>query len=293
MRLALFDAGRLGAVIGDDIADLTDQLGTAATHGPAGALHHHIEQLAERGARLDLATAPRTPLADVTLRAPLPRPGKIIGAPVNYLDHKAEMEYTTSIAELGVFLKANSSVIGPGEPIRLPYSDKRTDQEGELGVVIGRTASHVSAENALHHVFGYTCLLDITVRSDEDRSTRKSFDTFTPIGPWVVTADEVPDPDALDLRCDVNGTTRQKVNTRDLIFGVPELVAYISSVMTLHPGDVIATGTPAGVGPLQHDDTVVVDIEAIGRLEVTVDATRATPYDQRPGRRAPHSGAQR
>ncbi|TXS48159.1 fumarylacetoacetate hydrolase family protein [Streptomyces sp. t39] len=293
MRLALFDAGRLGAVLGDDIADLTDQLGTATAHSPAGALHHYIEQLAERGAPLDLDTAPRTPLADVTLRAPLPRPGKIIGAPVNYLDHKAEMEYATSIAELGVFLKANSSVIGPGEPIRLPYSDKRTDQEGELGVVIGRTASHVSAGNALDHVFGYTCLLDITVRSDEDRSTRKSFDTFTPIGPWVVTADEVPDPDALDLRCDVNGSTRQKVNTRDLIFGVPELVAYISSVMTLHPGDVIATGTPAGVGSLQHDDTVVVDIEAIGRLEVTVDATRATPYDQRPGRRAPHSGAQR
>ncbi|MGW6719632.1 fumarylacetoacetate hydrolase family protein [Streptomyces sp. NPDC054995] len=293
MRLTLFDDGRLGAVIGSDILDLTTQIASAQAHGPAGALHHYIDRLAQGGALLDLGSGARKPLAEVTLRAPLPQPGKIIGAPVNYLDHKAEMEYSTSIAELGVFLKANSSVIGPGEDIRLPYSDKRTDQEGELGVVIGRTASHVSAEDALHYVFGYTCLLDITVRSDEDRSTRKSFDTFTPLGPWVVTADEVPDPDALELRCDVNESTRQKVNTRDLIFGVPELVAYISSVMTLHPGDVIATGTPAGVGPLQHGDRVVVDIDTVGRLEVGVDATRAVAYDQRPGRRATVPAADR
>ncbi|GAA4811045.1 fumarylacetoacetate hydrolase family protein [Streptomyces ziwulingensis] len=130
-------------------------------------------------------------------------------AVVGYLDHKAEMEYTTSVADLGVFLKANSSVIGPGDDIRLPYTDKRTDQEGELGVVIGRTASHVGADEALGYVFGYTCVLDITVRSGEDRSTRKSSDTFTPPGPWIVTADDIPDPDALDLRCDVGGTTRR------------------------------------------------------------------------------------
>ncbi|MGW2169608.1 fumarylacetoacetate hydrolase family protein [Streptomyces sp. NPDC001705] len=286
MRLALFNKGRLGLVDGDDLIDVTDQVAGADTAGPAGALQRCIEAASD-GATVpfELDGRTRIPLADAALDAPLPRPGKIIGAPVNYLDHKAEMEYTTSVADLGVFLKANSSVIGPGEDILLPYSDKRTDQEGELGVVIGRTTTHVSADDALDHVFGYTCVLDITVRSGEDRSTRKSFDTFTPIGPWIVTADEIPDPDTLDLRCDVGGTTRQRTNTADLIFGVRELIAYTSSAMTLHPGDVIATGTPAGVGPLAHGDRVVLDIEKVGRLEVGVDSSRATPYEQRPGRR--------
>ncbi|WP_406457975.1 fumarylacetoacetate hydrolase family protein [Streptomyces sp. NBC_00876] len=286
MRLALFNEGRLGIVDGDDLVDVTEQLTGTNTTGAAGALQQHIENVA-RGvsAHLDLDGRARVPLTEAVLDAPLPRPGKIVGAPVNYLDHKAEMEYTTSIADLGVFLKANSSVIGPGQDILLPYTDRRTDQEGELGVVIGRTASHVSADDALDHVFGYTCVLDITVRSGEDRSTRKSFDTFTPIGPWVVTADEIPDPDTLGLRCDVGGSTRQRTNTADLIFGVRELIAYTSSVMTLHPGDVIATGTPAGVGPLSHGDRVVLEIERVGRLEVGVDGSRATPYEQRPGRR--------
>ncbi|MFD6757589.1 fumarylacetoacetate hydrolase family protein [Streptomyces roseolus] len=285
MRLALFDKGRLGIVDGDTITDVTDQV-TRSSAGPAGVLQQYIEALSDAsGPVLDPADGRRVALADVQLEAPLPRPGKIIGAPVNYLDHKAEMDYPTSIADLGVFLKANSSVIGPDQDIVLPYSDVRTDQEGELAVVIGRTASHVSADDALDHVFGYTCLLDITVRSGEDRSTRKSFDTFTPIGPWIVTADEIADPDRLDLRCDVAGETRQSTNTEYLIFGVRELVAYASSVMTLYPGDVIATGTPAGVGPLSHGDRVVVEIEKIGRLEVGVDGSRATPYASRPGHR--------
>ncbi|MGX1274700.1 fumarylacetoacetate hydrolase family protein [Streptomyces phaeoluteigriseus] len=285
MRLALFNKGRLGLVDGDDIVDVTDQVAGADTPGPAGALQRHIETVADGDTiPFNLSGLVRVPLAEAVLEAPLPRPGKIVGAPVNYLDHKAEMQYTTSVADLGVFLKASSSVIGPGEDIVLPYRDKRTDQEGELGVVIGRTGAHVSADEALEYVFGYTCVLDITVRSGEDRSTRKSFDTFTPLGPWIVTADEIPDPDALDLRCDVGGTTRQHTNTANLIFGVRELIAYTSSVMTLHPGDVIATGTPAGVGPLTHGDRVVLEIERVGRLEVGVDGSRATPYDQRPGR---------
>ncbi|WP_327712762.1 fumarylacetoacetate hydrolase family protein [Streptomyces sp. NBC_00464] len=286
MRLALFNQGRLGIVDGDHLVDVTDQLAQGSTPGAAGPLHQHIEALARGGAvDVDVSNCARVPLSDAVLESPLPRPGKVVGAPVNYLDHKAEMEYTTSVADLGVFLKANSSVIGPGQDIVLPYTDKRTDQEGELGVVIGRTATHVDAADALDYVFGYTCVLDITVRSGEDRSTRKSFDTFTPIGPWIVTADEIPDPDSLDLRCDVGGTTRQRTNTADLIFGVADLIAYTSSVMTLHPGDIIATGTPAGVGPLSHGDRVVLEIEQVGRLEVGVDGSRATPYDQRPGRR--------
>jgi 2-keto-4-pentenoate hydratase/2-oxohepta-3-ene-1,7-dioic acid hydratase in catechol pathway len=221
----------------------------------------------------------------VRLSAPLPRPGKVIGAPVNYLDHKAEMSVPQTIAEYGIFLKASSSVIGPGDMIHLPYLDKRTDQEAELTVVIGQTARNVAVDEALSYVFGYTCGLDITVRSTEDRSTRKSFDTFTPLGPWVVTADEVGDPQNLELSCRVNGELRQHANTGDLIFNVAELIAYTSSVMTLWPGDVILTGTPAGVGPIVSGDRLVVEIAKVGRLEVGVSDEGARQYETRPGPR--------
>ena len=176
-------------------------------------------------------------------------------------------------------------MIGPGEAIRLPYTDKRTDHEGELGVVIGRTASRVSAAEALDHVFGYAPVLDITVRSGEDRSTRKSFDTFTPFGPWVTTADEVPDPGALELRCWVDSELRQETSTAELIYGVAELIAYTSHVMTLFPGDVIASGPPAGVGPIAAGQTVAVEISGLGRLEVPVSDEGAIAYAERPGRR--------
>ncbi|MEJ3747976.1 fumarylacetoacetate hydrolase family protein [Actinomycetes bacterium KLBMP 9797] len=215
----------------------------------------------------------------------LPRPGKIVAAPVNYRDHQAEMAAPLTVADLGVFLKAPSSVIGHGGTVVLPYDDVRTDHEAELAVVIGRVARDVPADLALEYVAGYTCLFDITIRSTEDRSTRKSFDTFTPIGPWVTTPDEVGDPGALGLRCWVNGAPRQSASTADLIFDVPRLIAYASSVMTLWPGDVIATGTPAGVGPIQHGDRVAMEIERVGRLEVTVSGAQAIPYAERPGAR--------
>ena len=202
---------------------------------------------------------------------------------MNYLDHKVEMSEQKTIVEYGMFLKATTSVIGPNDDIRLPYSDMRTDQEGELAIVIGKTASHVSAADALDYVFGYAPILDISVRSTEDRSTRKSFDTFAPFGPWITTSDEVGDADALELRCWVGGELRQHTNTRELIFSVAELVAYTSSVMTLLPGDVIASGTPAGVGPLSAGQRVVVEIEKLGRLDVGVTDDGAIRYEDRPG----------
>ncbi|RYF54738.1 MAG: FAA hydrolase family protein, partial [Comamonadaceae bacterium] len=245
MRFVVFAEGRLGLVDDDFVLDVTSLVPTPV--GPAGPLHHLIESGDISGwSKAQLQELPRQPLSEVTLGAPLPRPPKIIGAPVNYLDHKAEMSETHSIEDLGVFLKASSSVIGPHDQVRLPYEDVRTDQEGELTVVIGRTARDVDVDSALDYVFGYTCGLDMTVRSTEDRSTRKSFDTFTPLGPVVVTADEIPDPGVLKLETRVNGVVRQFTSTKDLIFGVRELVAYASSVMTLWPGDVILTGTPAG-----------------------------------------------
>ncbi|GAB2657693.1 fumarylacetoacetate hydrolase family protein [Nocardia goodfellowii] len=284
MRLAVLDGDRAAIVTDTGVHDITDLLPTCA--GPSGG--PWLPWL-ERGgsvadlAALDLSRCPAQPLATAALRAPLPRPGKIVAAPVNYLDHKVEMREQKTIAEYGVFLKANTSVIGPGDTVELPYTDKRTDQEGELAVVIGRTARHVPVRRALDHVFGYTGVLDITVRSTEDRSTRKSFDTFTPLGPWIVTADEVGDPGTLPLRCWVDGELRQHTNTSELIFSVAELVAYASSVMTLHPGDVIATGTPAGVGPLRHGSSIRLEIGRIGTLEVGVSARHAIDYADRPG----------
>ncbi|MBQ9053042.1 fumarylacetoacetate hydrolase family protein [Rhodococcus sp. (in: high G+C Gram-positive bacteria)] len=283
MRFVVFSEGRLGLVDDDVVIDVTSLVPTPI--GPAGPLHRLIETEAIREwSEAQLRGLPRQPLSVVTLCAPLPRPPKVIGAPVNYLDHKAEMSEIHSIEDLGVFLKASSSVIGPNDQVRLPYEDVRTDQEGELTVVIGKTARDVDVDSALDYVFGYTCGLDMTVRSTEDRSTRKSFDTFTPLGPIVVTADELGDPGALDLETRVNGAVRQRTSTKDLIFGVRELVAYTSSVMTLWPGDVILTGTPAGVGPVGDGDVIEVEIEGIGTLSVSVTAASARPYVGRPGR---------
>jgi 2-keto-4-pentenoate hydratase/2-oxohepta-3-ene-1,7-dioic acid hydratase in catechol pathway len=286
MRLASTVDARLHAVVEDRLVDLTDALGVAGA-GAGGPLLAFLERggtLAELAA-LPLADLPSHPLDGARLAAPIARPGKVVGAPVNYLDHKAEMSEQRTIAEYGVFLKASSSVIGPDDAIRLPYTDVRTDQEGELAVVIGRTASRVDAADALDFVLGYAPVLDITVRSTEDRSTRKSFDTFTPFGPWITTADEVGDPGELELRCWVGGELRQRVLTKELIFDVADLVAYTSHVMTLYPGDVIATGTPAGVGPISAGQRVVVEIDRLGRLDVPVTDDGAIPYGRRPGAR--------
>ncbi len=286
MRLASTVDARLHAVVEDRLVDLTDALGVAGA-GAGGPLLAFLERggtLAELTS-LPLEGLPVRPLDGARLAAPIARPGKVVGAPVNYLDHKAEMSEQKTIAEYGVFLKANSSVIGPDEAIRLPYTDVRTDQEGELAVVIGRTASRVDVADALDHVLGYAPVLDITVRSTEDRSTRKSFDTFTPFGPWITTADEVGEPGDLELRCWVGGDLRQQVRTKELIFDVAELVAYTSHVMTLHPGDVIATGTPAGVGPISAGQRVVVEIDRLGRLDVPVTDEGAISYGRRPGAR--------
>jgi 2-keto-4-pentenoate hydratase/2-oxohepta-3-ene-1,7-dioic acid hydratase in catechol pathway len=222
----------------------------------------------------------RIPLRDVRLRVPVADPSKIIAAPVNYRDHQAEMSTDTQVGALGFFLKAPSSLLDPGGTIQLPYHDRRFDQEGELALVIGRTARQVGEQDALSYVFGYTGLLDITMRGGEDRSTRKSFDTFTPMGPVLSTADEFGDPDNVELRCWVSGDLRQQASTRDLIWGVARLVSYASSVTTLYPGDVITTGTPAGVGPLIAGDTIRLELSGLGldlTAQVAADNTIASP----------------
>lgn len=217
----------------------------------------------------------RTDIEEVVLNVPVPDPTKIIGAPVNYADHQNEMKQDLNIRSLGVFLKAPSSLLPAGGTIQLPYFDRQVDQEGELAVVIGKRASHVAPEKASNFVAGFAALLDITMRGREDRSTRKSFDTFTPMGPWLVTPDEVGATENLELRCAVNNTLRQDARVGDLMWGVTELISYVSSIMVLYPGDIIATGTPAGVGPLLDGDNVSLEITGLGRLEVNVTSSGA------------------
>ena len=285
MRIGVLTDGRLAAYASDGtVRDLSGAVRSDSAD-PRGPLFGLIASSRPVDTPVDMAAVDAAPALDGSAEwgAPLPLPGKIVGAPANYREHVAEMNNPTTIVEWGMFLKASTSVIGPGGVVELPYTDVRTDQEGELAVVIGRTARNVDRRKALDYVYGYTCLLDITTRSSEDRSTRKSFDTFTPLGPYVVTADEFADPDSVRLRCWVNDELRQDCSTERFIFDVERVIEYASAVMTLHPGDVIATGTPAGVGPLSGGDRIVVEIERLGRLEVSVSVERAVPYEHRPG----------
>lgn len=216
------------------------------------------------------------PLADLTLLAPVPRPGKIVCVGLNYRDHAAETGKPVP-TEPVLFAKFANSVVADGATVAIPAATNEVDWEAELGVVVGRRATRVDVADALDHVAGYTCLNDLSAR-DLQRSTSqwtrgKAIDGFLPMGPCLVTADEVPDPQNLAISCTVNGTLAQRSNTREMVFGVAELVSFISQTMTLDPGDVIATGTPPGVGMartppwfLRPGDEVVVEIERLGRL---------------------------
>ena len=273
MKLATFNEGRVGVVEGDHLTEL--EVGADPRPG-VSPMRHLIGSATARPGQ------PRRgrsyPLSTVTMGAPVPDPSKVMAAPVNYRSHQEEMNEDVQVSGLGLFLKAPSSVTGPGGQVVLPYSDRRFDFEAELAAVIGSTARHVPVSDALDHVFGYTALLDVTMRGGEDRSTRKSFETFTPMGPWLVTSDEFGSPDDADLACFVNGDRRQAANTRDLIWSVAELVSYASSITTLHPGDVIATGTPAGVGAIRDGDTVDVELGGVGGLlRITVTDEGAVP----------------
>jgi 2-keto-4-pentenoate hydratase/2-oxohepta-3-ene-1,7-dioic acid hydratase in catechol pathway len=277
MRLCVYDDARVGLLREDAVVDVSDLVG-ANGHWPPTFLLRAIDRFDGLRPRLEdaLRTRPATPLAPGRLRAPVVFPGKVIAAPVNYRLHLEEMRPLVkgelhAIERYGVFLKAPSSIVGPGGVVELPFPDRRTDHEVELGVVIGKTARNVAAADAMRHVFGYTGVMDLTVRGEEDRSTRKSFDTFTPVGPVLVTADEIPDPHDLRLQLWVNGKQRQNGTTRDMIWNIPRLIEYASHVMTLYPGDLFSTGTPDGVGPLRPGDEVTMEVERIGRLSVRVE----------------------
>jgi 2,4-diketo-3-deoxy-L-fuconate hydrolase len=171
-----------------------------------------------------------------------------------------------------MFLKATSSMVGPSEGIGLRFLDRRNDHEVELALIIGKTCNQVPMEKALDYVAGYCIGLDITLRGPEDRSFRKSIDSYSVLGPWMVTADEIPDPDNLQLQLGVNNELRQNANTRDMVYSIRRLIEFSSAFYTLHPGDVIFTGTPEGVSPIKPGDTLIAEIEKVGRMETKVRA---------------------
>lgn len=226
-----------------------------------------VEELSSPAWLGGVGTGRRFRLEDVRLLAPC-EPTKIVGVGLNYRDHAAELGMAVP-EEPVIFLKPATSVLGPEEAIRLPPESGRVDYEAELAVVVGRRCRRVPESEAMSVVAGFVCFNDVTARDLQRRDgqwTRaKSFDTFSPLGPWVVTTDEVRWND-VEVRCLVNGEVRQMSRTSNLIFGVERLVAFVSSVMTLEPGDVVTTGTPPGVGPLRAGDTVEVVVEGVGVL---------------------------
>jgi 2-keto-4-pentenoate hydratase/2-oxohepta-3-ene-1,7-dioic acid hydratase in catechol pathway len=302
MKLASFRAGdgvRVGAVIQDRVIDLTELIASlplpdrrpaaAGLSGDpmlrllqagAGGLEQaarHVESTLRDG-----SLAKHAPLAKVQLLAPLPRPGKIVGVGRNYAEHAKEGGMA-ALEKPRIFTKVPSSVVGPASVVKRPAAVTKLDFEAELAVVIGAFASNVSRARALEFVAGYAALNDLSARefqfdvSPPQTSFAKSMDGFCPMGPWLVTREEIPDPQTLEIACDVNGEPMQRGHTSEMIFPVDRLIEYISQFVTLEPGDVIATGTPAGVGAfrkppvwLTPGDRIRIEISRIGVLEHSI-----------------------
>ena len=284
MKLCRYDNARYGVVREGRIYDVTDHVHAAVGAAPASPTGDLvIANLAVIVASIEGATLPAESIAvkDARFLSPVVSPTKIVCAPVNYQAHIDEAEADSAITfnhavaridKAGLFLKATSALVGAGEGVAVRFLDRRTDHEIELGVVIGEYCSDVPEEFALDVVAGYAIALDMTVRGTEDRSFRKSIDTYAVLGPWLVTKNEIADPDNLDFALTVNGQPRQKANTRELIFNVRKLISWASRWYALNPGDIIMTGTPQGVGPVEPGDVMDCTFESIGAMQVAIRA---------------------
>jgi 2-keto-4-pentenoate hydratase/2-oxohepta-3-ene-1,7-dioic acid hydratase in catechol pathway len=274
VRLVSFDGGRVGILEGENVVDFTALVpGDHDPEWPASTMPRAIANFDSIRTRIesDGAALPRVAVAEAAIQAPVPRPGQLIALPANYDDHIGEMSSPNRADRNGFFVLSPMSISGPREPLVLPELEGyRIDHECELALVIGRSGFRVSVEDALDHIFGYSCLIDVTVRGPQERAMRKSFPSFTPVGPHLVTRDEVADPGRLRLRLSVNGQTRHDGTTADMIVGVRDAIALISSVVPLEPGDVIATGTPAGVAAVAAGDRLRIEIETVGAMELDV-----------------------
>ena len=289
MKICRFDNNRLGIVEGDEVLDVSKALSVIPQQSwpiaPGDPLILNFRRVLAAAKKL-APKAKRKPLAKVRLKSPVANPSKIIGAPINYDDHIAESIKDPGIAhgrtniqkgigDWGLFLKANSSLIGFGEEIRLRWPERRNDHEVELALVIGRRGSKIPREKALAYVCAYSIGLDMTVRGPELQCFRKSIDTYSVLGPWLVTADEIADPNNLDLSITVNGEPRQSSNTKYLVYNVERLIEFGSAMYTLHPGDVIMTGTPAGVSPVKPGDTLHACVQGIGEADIKIASSYA------------------
>ena len=288
MKLVTFDAGqgpRLGAIKNEQVVDLA-----AAAQGQLPGDMRRLLELGEEGlsrARTLVEQArPAHALGEVKLLAPIQNPSKIVAIGLNYMDHCREQKIDPPKLPI-IFTKFSTAIIGPGDTIAwTPGLTSQVDYEAELAVVIGRPARRVSAAAALDYVAGYTNCNDVSARDlqfgDGQWVRGKSLDTFCPLGPWLVTRDEIPDPHNLNIRCTVNDRVLQNSNTRELIFNIPTLIEFASQAFTLLPGDIISTGTPDGVGVfrnpkifLQDGDVVTVEVEGLGKLTNTCREERS------------------
>ncbi len=284
MKLAVFNDCRLGVVRQNQVHDVTAALPAHLEAWPelrmSWLIRHWPTLEAEINRLAD--TTPGVPVESVTLQSVNPAARHVFAAPANYRKHVGELGERSivkkgrSAREQGFFLKAPASMTGTSGTIVLPKgSSRRFDHEPELAVIIGKGGRNIPRSEGMQHVFGYACLIDATMRiekdvAEEERSMRKSFATFTPVGPWVVTHDEVSDPENLDIKLWVNDELRQSGNTRELIVGIAELIELISSVLPIEPGDIIATGTPEGVGQFLPGDVVRMEIDGVGALSMPV-----------------------
>lgn len=291
MKLCRFNGDRLGLIEGDAVLDVSEALAVLPPVRwpvPLGdPLVRHLDQLtaAVQSVR---ASAQRVALAKVSLGSPISNPSKVMAAPANYrlhveLDtkdagvdqgvHRKALEGVERPTEkYGLFLKATSAIAGEAQGVQIILPERRTDHEVELAVVIGKPGHSIKRADAMAHVAGYCIGLDMTVRGAEDRSFRKSPDSYTVLGPWLVTADEIADPHQLTMSLWVNGERRQHSSTGAMTVDIPDLIAIASSMYTLHPGDVILTGTPEGVGPVVPGDKVRVACDGLGEMTFAVHA---------------------
>jgi 2-keto-4-pentenoate hydratase/2-oxohepta-3-ene-1,7-dioic acid hydratase in catechol pathway len=266
MKFVRYDDNNLGLLTTDErgIIDLTDRLGLESDDPLVEYIDSDADASSYEGAAADI------PLDRAQLESPVAAPGKVLAAPSNYAEHQAEMSGGPPTPPGGYFLKAPSSIISPNETIEIPFADRRVDHEIELAFLMNQDVKNIAAEDVLESVFGYTILLDISVRGDEDRSHRKSFDTFTVVGPCVATPDEIGDPQDLRMRLQCNGETRQDSSTENMILSCAEFVDFASTGTTIQAGDLITTGTPSGVAPLDGGDVLDAEIEHIGSMTVDV-----------------------
>ena len=285
MRICRYDDDKLGVVIGDRVHDVTaaqnkirnkaryDMMGDAVIAALPG-WRGRLEKMARK--------TPGRPLSEVKLLPPVARPSKVMAAPTNYRAHIEEMKpheqnmpvrRSLDIGEAGIFLKANSALVGPSQGIPIRFPDRRNDHEVELVAIIGKEGSDIPRDKALDYVAGYCLGLDMTVRGPEDRSFRKSIDGYAVLGPWMVTADEIADPDDVPLTLRLNDEVRQDTNTKQMIYDLRRLIEFASSFYTLYPGDIYYTGTPEGVGPVKPGDWIVAQSSPpLGELRVRVRA---------------------